>query len=50
MTKLFISFKFDDNLSKTIATQEKNELKRYDVQGVIAGDLTPAPPPEASCK
>jgi len=47
MTKLFISFKFDDDLSKTIATQVKDELRRYGVQAVIAGDLTPAPPPEA---
>jgi len=47
MTKLFISFKFDDDLSRTIATQVKDELKRYGVQAVIAGDLMPAPPPEA---
>ena len=46
MTKLFISFKFDDNLSKTIASQVQEELKRHGVQGIIAGDLTPAPPPE----
>jgi hypothetical protein len=46
MAKLFLSFNFKDELSRTIAAQVKNELRRYDVETVIAGDLATAPPPE----
>jgi len=43
MTKLFLSVNFDDI---NLAQQIKEELKHHRVEGVIAGDLAEAPPPE----
>jgi len=43
MTKLFLSINFDH---VELARQIKEELKRHGVEGVIAGELAEAPPPE----
>ncbi|MGD0176673.1 MAG: hypothetical protein ABSC50_07605 [Candidatus Bathyarchaeia archaeon] len=44
MTKLFLSVNFD---YIKLAQQIKEELKRNGVEGVIAGEITESPPPEA---
>jgi hypothetical protein len=44
MTKLFLSVNFDHI---ELARQIKEELKRHGVEGVIAGEIAEAPPPEA---
>jgi len=44
MTKLFLSVNFD---YLKLAQQIKEELKRNGVEGIIAGEIAEAPPPEA---